>query len=319
MPVFLLPQFIVDLQKHKGANFAKRVLQKTIRRDGGFLDSSNDHRYNDNGIKHAWIRYVSGKRTAYRVIYFRKGENVYLYRAGEHSVEDQLTAPAARTKNSALQVNESKLNFATVGRAVSTQESSAANLAPVSRFKYNDPTPQIYRAIFSRRNLPHKDIWIVAPFVDRDLFVPTAHFGKLLLDQVEDGANVVLITAAPKDKNIKWMENLNERNVEIFVHPRLHSKLYCFVFDENRRYVQGMPDRIHDSSLILVGSANLTAAGMAIGIQHYNEELCYAVSEKEIGFVESYVLKLMENGYDMPEVRKYLARGRWQILENSKW
>ena len=317
MPVFLLPQFIVDLQKHQDAHFAKRVLQKTIHPDGGFLDDSNDHRY--RGIKNAWIRYVSRKKTAYRVIYIRKGENIYLYRAGEHSVEDQLTLPTARTTNSTLRVIESNLDFATVERAIPTRESSATNLALVNRFKCNDPTPQIYHAIFSRRNLPHKDIWIVAPFVNRNLFAPTAQFGKLLLDQVEDGANVVLITAAPKDKNIKWMETLNERKVEIFVYPRLHSKLYCFVFDENRRYVQGMPDGSHDSSLILVGSANLTEAGMAIGIQRYNEELCYAVSEKEIGFVETYVLKLMDNGYDMPEVRKNLARGRWQKLENSKW
>jgi hypothetical protein len=31
MPVFLLPDFIADLQDHADAHFARRVLQKTFR------------------------------------------------------------------------------------------------------------------------------------------------------------------------------------------------------------------------------------------------------------------------------------------------
>ncbi|PTW50589.1 hypothetical protein [Rhodovulum kholense] len=317
MPVFLLPDFIADLQEHNDAHFARRVLQKTIRHDGGFRPDTDDHPY--EGIEDAWIRYVSRKRTAYRVIFLRKGENIYLFRAGEHSVEDNLTGPAAGAMEAAVAVDDGGPEVAAALAGMPARERPAAAPPPVNRFKRNIPNPQIHREIFSRRNLPHKDIWLVAPFVNGDLFAPTKPFGKLLLDQVEDGASVALITAPPKDKNIEWMETLAERKVGIFVYPRLHSKLYCFVFDENRRYERGLREGDQYSSLILVGSSNLTSMGMALGERQCNEELCYSVPENEIGFIEEYVAELMMQGYELPDVRRFLARGQWQKLENRKW
>lgn len=317
MPVFLLPDFIADLQEHNDAHFARRVLQKTIRPDGSFRPDSDDHPY--HGIEDGWIRYVSRRRTAYRVIFLRKGENIFLFRAGEHSVEDRLNGPVDGAMEAAVPVDDGRPEVAAALADAPARERPAAAPPPVNRFKRNIPNPQIHREIFSRRNLPHKDIWLVAPFVNKDLFAPTKPFGRFLLDQVEDGASVALITAPPKDKNIEWMERLAERNVGIFVYPRLHSKLYCFVFDENRRYDTGLRGGDRYSSLILVGSSNLTGVGMAIGDQRCNEELCYAVPENEIGFVEEYVAELMIHGYELPDVRRFLARGQWQKLENGKW
>jgi len=317
MPVFLLPSFIADLQEHNDANFARRVLQKTIRPDGGFRLDADDHPY--KGIQDAWIRYVSRKRTAYRVIFLRRGENIYLFRAGEHRIEDNLVGPPAGAIDAALPVDDGGPEIAATSTAISPPNRPNAAPPPINRFKRNIPHPQIHREIFSRRNLPHKDIWLVAPFINGDLFAPTKSFGKLLLDQVEDGASVALITAPPKDKNIEWMEKLAERKVNIFFYPRLHSKLYCFVFDENRRYEPGLREGDRYSSLILVGSSNLTAKGMALEDQQWNEELCYSVPENEIGFVEEYVAELMMHSYELPDVRRFLARGQWQKLENGKW
>ena len=313
MSVFLLPEFITDLQEHADAHFARRVLQKTIRPDGSFRPDADDHRY--EGIDDAWIRYVSRQRTAYRVVYLRNGDSIYLYRAGEHSVEDRLIAPAAGAVAAAIPVVKLGLEVAEVPALKALVPSADA----ANRFKRNLPVPQINREIFSRRNLPHKDIWLVAPFIDCDLFAPTAAFGKLLLDQVEDGASVALITALPKDKNIDWMERLAERKINIFIYPRLHTKLYCFIFDEDRRYVRGLRDGDRYSSLILVGSANLTSSGMNLNDGRCNEELCYAVPEIEIDFVEKYVAELMMRGYELPDVRRYLSRGQWQKLEGEKW
>lgn len=317
MPVFLLPEFIADLQGHNDPHFARRVLQKTIRPNGTFREDSDDHPY--GGIRNAWIRYVSRRRTAYRVIFLRQGADTYLFRAGEHSIEDRLTGPRDGTIESALPVTETDSTVAAALGAIRMQERPQAVIPPVNRFKRNLPFAQISREIFARRNLPHRDIWLVAPFVNGDLFAPTARFGRLLLDQVEDGASVALFTAPPKDQNIEWMEKLADRNVGIFVYPRLHTKLYCFVFDENRRYEPGLREGDQYSSLILVGSANLTAAGIALGEAPCNEELCYAVREDELGFVEEYVAELMMNGYELPDVRRFLARGQWQKLENTKW
>ena len=317
MPIFLLPEFIADLQGHNDPHFARRVLRKTIRPDGTFREDSDDHPY--RGIRNAWIRYVSRRRTAYRVIFLRRGADTYLFRAGEHSVEDRLVGPRDGAVESALPVTEAGPDLAAALGAIRTQEGPQAVAPPVNRFKRNLPFAQISREIFARRNLPHRDIWLVAPFVNGDLFAPTARFGRLLLDQVEDGASVALFTAPPKDQNIEWMEKLADRNVGIFVYPRLHTKLYCFVFDENRRYDPGLREGDRYSSLILVGSANLTSAGMALGEAPCNEELCYAIREDELGFVEEYVAELMMNGYELPDVRRFLARGQWQKLENGKW
>ncbi|ERV70145.1 hypothetical protein QOZ52_13925 [Pseudomonas aeruginosa] len=315
MPVFLLPDFIADLQEHNDANFARRVLQKTIKPDGSFRPDSDDHPY--EGIDGAWIRYVSRQATAYRVIFLRKGENIYLFRAGEHSVEDHLKKPGEGAMKSAVPVEGGDTEVSAVVAAI-TEQQADATLPQVSRFKRNISPSQIHHEIFSRRNLPHKDIWLVTPSVDEELFAPTKAFGKLLLEQAEDGASVVIITAPPKDKNIEWMEKLAERNIGIYLYPRLNSKLYCFLFDDNRRYETGLIEGEKYSSLILVGSSDLTAAGVTLGSQNFNEELCYSAPENEACFVEEYVTELMSNGYDLPEVRRLLARGQWQKLENRK-
>lgn len=317
MPVLLLPEFIVDLQRHADVNFARRVLRKTFRPDGNFRPDTDDHRY--EGIDDAWIRYVSRGHTAYRVIYLRHGEDVYLFRAGEHKLEDRLAGPASASVATAIPVVEAGPEVAAAIAAMPTQDTRRAIPPPVNRFRRNVPKPQINREIFSRRNLPHKDIWLVAPYITGDLFMPTAAIGKLLLDQVEDGASIAIVTSPPKDRDIEWMERLAERQIGIFVYPRLHTKLYCFLFDESRRYEPGLRNGDQYSSLILLGSANLTAAGMALGTGSYNEELCYAVPEDQIGYVESYVAELMMDGYELPDVRRALARGQWQKLENGKW
>ena len=316
MSTFLLREFIADLQQHPAPHFARRVLQKILDADGQFRQDSHDHRH--HGVPNAWIRRVSAGRSAFRVIYIRQGDHVYFYRAGEHSVEDNLQPPMQQSLAEAVPITQAGPHIAAAMEALSTLESPPAT-PPVHRFKRNVPTPQIHRAILSRRNLPHRDIWLVAPYVNPDLFAPTARLGKLLLDQVEDGARVVLVTRPPIDRDLAWMETLQARSVDIVVHPRLHSKLYCFVFDDQRRFEPGLRGGAGYSSLILLGSANLTAAGLALADARPNEELCYAVPEEEMGYVEGYVIDLIDRGYGLEDVRRFKARGQWQRLETDKW
>jgi hypothetical protein len=141
----------------------------------------------------------------------------------------------------------------------------------------------------------------------------------MLFDQAEDGASVLLVTAPPTEQNIEWLEQLEERNISVYFYPRLHSKLYCFILDENRKYERGLPDPAKLSSLLLIGSANLTASGLALSQGKWNEELCYSMPNSEINHVETYVTKLITYGYDLKEVRIFRARGQWQKLENNKW
>ena len=317
MPVFLLPEFIADLQTHGEAHFAKRVLQKTMLRNGDFREDGDDHRY--HGVANAWIRYVSRGTNAYRVIFIRSGANVYLYRAGGHTIEDRLRPPRDAAFDAAIPMVEAEADVAKSIAAIPEILSTMPARATPSCLLSNNPNPKINRAIFSRRNLPHRDIWLVTPFISAELLLPTASLGKMLFDQVEDGASVLLITAPPTERNIEWLEQLEERSISVYFHPRLHSKLYCFILDENRKYERGLPDPAKLSSLLLIGSANLTASGLALSQGKWNEELCYSMPNSEISHIETYVTKLITYGYDLNEVRIFRARGQWQKLENNKW
>ena len=254
------------------------------------------------------------------MIYIRIDENVYLYRAGEHHIEDRLTKPRSKSFNNATSISQGNEPVSLTVRAISLHEEQSVVIPhKFDRFRRNVPERQIYQEIFSRRNLPHTDIWLISPFVNKKLFYPNAQFGKLLLEQVEDGAKVIIITSAPSDKDIEWMETLAERDITIVLYPRLHTKLYCFLFDENRRYEPELQGGKDYSSLVLVGSANLTSAGIAIDDEYPNEELCYMVPEEEVNYITSYVIELIDQGYELPIARQYLANNNWKQLENKKW
>src|SRR4051812_43593318 len=93
MPLHITRDFLNDLREAEDARFVRQVLNHTIAPDGTFRPDKDDHRY--EGIEDAWIRYVSRGRTAYRVIFIRKGTSVFLYRAGLHSIEEKVAQPSA--------------------------------------------------------------------------------------------------------------------------------------------------------------------------------------------------------------------------------
>ena len=308
-----MPQFIADLRTVTDGGFARRVLRRTLSDDGAWTVKRGDHRY--DGIDQGWIRYVTQGSPAYRVIYIRSGEDIYLYRAGPHSVEDKLAAPRDRDYTGAVAVNGGGDEVAAVGDAIDAAESGES---PATRFLRGRPNGEIHRRLAERRNLPHKEIWLVSPVVDQAVLSPTASLGDVVAAQVEDGASVSVVTSLPSDGDIAWMEELAARGVGVFVHPKLHTKLYCFVFDENRRFASGVPEDESAGSLIMVGSADLTVQGVgAAGGDNVVEELCYSPPEEELDFVVGYVAELMDQGLELPEVRRRLSRGPGDMLRGA--
>ena len=314
MAVHLMPRFIADLQRVQDGGFARRVLTKTLSREGAWTHHGNDHRY--NGIDNAWIRYVSQRNAAYRVIYIRLGEDIYLYRAGPHSVEDRLATPRSIDFSEAVPVNGDADEVEAARKAIDAAECGES--AP-TRFLRRRPDAEIHHRLVGRRNLPHKEIWLVSPVVDPAVLSPTASLGGVLSAQVEDGAKVSVVTTLPIDGDIAWMENLAARHMEVFVHPRLNTKLYCFEFDEDRRFARGVPEDANAASLIMVGSSDLTAQGVgAAEGGDVVEELCYSPLADELDFVVGYLAELIDEGFELEEVRRRLARGQANTLTGER-
>lgn len=301
MPLYFCPEFIGDLQEHGDANFAKRVLQKVV--DGTELrPDAKDHRY--HGIQGAWIRYVSRGSSAYRVIYVRRGEDIFLYRAGEHSVEDNLASPGALSGPSVAEVSVEGLLPDTPQYIVphGPATSNVIKEPPRSPFLKNYSTRYLKVAMLSRRLVPHKRVTLVSPYLSIELFEMSNIFGKMLFDFIGDGAEVNLITKPPNPREMGAFERLEQRSVSLHFHETLHAKLFIFELDEARI-------RSHDEPIAILGSANLTQSGLAFSTRA-NEELCYELRGSEIQGALEFATYLKLSAVDLQHIRLANARRR---------
>ena len=178
-------------------------------------------------MDNAWIRYVSRRKTAYRIIFIRRADDIFFYRAGEHDVEDRLVPPNIDLRQ-AIPMGQGGIDGSPAPRAETAHPVALPVAPPVNRLYTNILPQQIQRKVLSRRNLPHAEIWLISPFIDFELLAPMTVMGNLLFSQIEDGAKVHLITAIPKDQNLEWCERISASGIEVFFFPKLHTKLYAF-------------------------------------------------------------------------------------------
>lgn len=302
--VNLLPSFISDLQKQSDANFARRVFMKLFDGDGDFREDGNDHRY--HGIPNAWIRYISRGTTAFRVIYIRDGSDVHIYRAGPHSVEDNLVGPKALSLKVLASSGE---NPALSGGAASSAIAGAPASAPepdIGRLICSLRTPTLQQAILARSLQPHRDVTLVSPYLSLELLARTAKLGRMLDRQLEDGSRVTLITRPPNPDSLAPFNDLEARGVALLFHPRLHAKLYSFKAapERARPYASPLTD------MIVLGSANLTASGFAGTRESGNEELSYSIPLVGADEVESFLAMLALEAVDLVGLRMQFVRAR---------
>ncbi|WP_320195587.1 hypothetical protein RMR10_001450 [Agrobacterium rosae] len=281
MTIYLCQEFIRDLVDHGDANFASRVLSKVINSRGEFESNPDDHPY--DGIDGAWIRYVSAKRSAYRAIFVKRGSDVYWYRAGEHSVEDNLSKP-------------SKLDSAV---PIGSAPAGAEALADYQHPRYVKSTqPRLLREVLSSRiPIPHREITLVSPNITLDLTHPNELLGRLIQSVIDNGGNVTAITSPPPPKSVWMYRTLASRGVELLIHPNLNARLYIFEVDKNNR----QPEFDHHASAALIGSAELTRAGLNVGELPVpsKEELCYEIDSSDIDGALHFSLHLLDGSEDL--------------------
>lgn len=296
MKLVIHKAFLTDLKEFDDVNFSRRVLSKVLDNDGNFISDADDHRY--QGISNAWIRYVSRGNTAYRVIYIRTGETVALYRAGAHSVEDRLKPP--RADASVVEVVSATSEFGAQDR---WNASDAA--LDFGEFLYTSTPLQLKQFIVSLGQVSHREIWLVSPYVNSEMFLPHHRFGRLIFKAREDGAAIGLITKPPTSKKeLEVYEGLESEDICVAFVERLHAKLYIFDVSEEERF------RRHGrrTSVAIVGSANLTDAAMALDDRTGNEELCYRVPNSKFEAARQYVGFLEKMSKDTRAYKRLLVQ-----------
>ncbi len=291
MTVFLYDTFVRDIHEHGDSGFAQRVFRKLFNPNGTFRSDGEDHRF--DGIENAWIRYVSGGATAYRAIYIREGDHIYLYRTGEHSIEDNLGPP--RGSRALLEVDST-----TVADAVAAVPAPLATEVG-NAFRQNGRGRLLRSLLLGRRLFPHKEIMIISPFLTLAMFERTHRVGEVLDQLREDGAKLALITRPPSRDNLDFFRELEVRGWDLMFHQTLHSKLYIFRVDCDARYIeQGASD------VALLGSANFTDSGFGLSNTGFNEELCYELPKPAHEGAIEYAYQLAMQSKSLDRVRRTL-------------
>lgn len=300
MGLFVCDTFLADLRNHGDNGFAKRALSKILAGNGSFRLVDDDHRY--DGIDDAWIRVISRGNTAWRAIYIRRGDDVFLYRAGEHSIEDNLSAPSVslefRPVQSATQEAQAP--------ARTWQASLPASDQLDNRFLQNERGRLLRSFMLGRRLIPHKEVILVSPVLSFPALSSTHRFGMVLDDLMAEGSTVTLVTRPPATKDdLQPFVDLEARGIKLAFHERLHAKLYLFEVAENAAALSGgqvVPN------VAMLGSANLTEEGMGF-VDPSLEELCYELPDAAFDHALEFVLQLVHDSDDLRIVRDKLNKG----------
>jgi len=291
MKVFLTPTFINDLKNSGDARFIRQVLNHTIDNDGNFTSNAYDHRYNN--IDNAWIRRVSGGKTAFRVIFIQNEKGIYLYRAGTHQIEDKLSPPTSLDGSNPIQQTKTKskvrVTIQNLGVLLQTLEPMFLN-----------------KEIVAMYHIAHKEIILISPYLSFDILDRFHHFGRFLDRAIEEQTEISLITRPPEEEGaLDFFRQLDERSIFVYFSEKLHAKMYFFDINQRKtpEYLREMP------SSVIIGSANLTKSGICFSDEKLNDELCYKLPLEKHGEAYAYAKKLIKRSVDYRTYILKLKRG----------
>jgi len=301
-------QFLIDLVGTGDGQLSNRVLKKVFTENGEFRPDRDDHRY--HGIDNAWIRVVSRGNTAFRVIYIRDGNEVTLYRAGPHSVEDGLAAPSNPADFPVVSQEFIEQAMRPIGGAAAAQEVCASRVTieerEASRFMKNHERRFLHEQLIGRRLIPHREVILVSPYLSFDLLKSTKPFGQMLDEWIADDCSITIITAPPQPKELPEFSQLESRGFSVLHVQRLHAKAYVFrvAREKLNDYQKNKAD------LLLIGSANMTNSGFnpaGLLMKDPQLELSYAIAEDDHDELEDFITYLATVGVNHDVVRHNMA------------
>ena len=294
MKLFITPDFLRDLKNADDHRFVRRVIHQVLDDKNEFRRGQDDHRF--HGIDDAWIRYVSSGKTAYRLIYIQKGENVYLYRAGSHSIEDDLARP--RSKNLALPVEDVAASVSRSGRPRDPTWFDAGELLRTQQ------EVMLKKVVLSMLSVGHHEIFLISPFVSEQTLSRWSPLGRFLDKMIEEETSVWLVTRPPELERLGFFKELEERDFGVCFYKGLHAKLYIFNVDAETLNIYTKD--VEPTAII--GSANLTEMGLALSNELANEELCYRLPSTKYGEARDYACWLISHSEDFTAYRNRATR-----------
>jgi hypothetical protein len=154
----------------------------------------------------------------------------------------------------------------------------------------------------------HKEICLVSPFLEYSLLESAHPFGRFLDRAVEEDTIVSLVTSSGHPSEfLPVFKRLEERGIMVFFLDALHTKLYYFEIDPSSRnqWQTGV------QSQAILGSSNLTNAGLGLADARTNEELNCRLSSGLLEDAQRYYTRLtmMADDYKRYSYR-VLRRGR---------
>ena len=281
--VLLHKSFLEDVAESKDAKLVHRAFLSVVSELRGAPKNSKDHRY--KGIGGAWIRHLSGGKTAFRLIYIRDGANTIFYRCGQHSIEDNLNEPDLSPELiTELELDETDFEEMTLPKTFLSNHTQKLTLT----------------ALVGRRLIPNKEVWIVSPFLSEEILRRGSTLGRVLDSIATDGTSVTVITALDQVSSYgRITTDLSTRNIDVVFVPDLHSKIYLFLTDETNTHKTAQTP-----SLGIIGSSNLTNSGVAAERGRGNMETNYTVPTESIPELTDLVHNYYIYGLDYPRAAK---------------
>lgn len=175
------------------------------------------------------------------------------------------------------------------------------------RLFHNHADRFLYGNLLGRRFLPHRDVYLMSPYLSMDLLRPTHAFGQMLDELIEGGATVWLISKPPSISDISLFEQLSARQINVFFCQEVHAKVYAFILNRDEL----SPEQDASEDLIVVGSANMTWQGLNPGglqSERIQYELSYDVPTGDWSDVERFLLHVADLSTDLDVVRSNLAK-----------
>lgn len=287
MTLFICREFLADLIAHPEPAFAKRALKKLVDRKGDFLPIvDDDHRH--DGVDDAWIRYISTGNSAYRLIFLRKDDDVYAYRAGEHKISDHLKTPK--------KLGEANKVVAAPDNEIDLGESLPGN----TRF-LGSVHPRKLALVFAERTLvPHRSLILISPTISSALLGPTGLVGALIDRVLWRNGSVTLVTRPPENNKLWEFEELASRKIDVLFHESINARLSLMEVHPELALEEGSSA----ANIAILGSAELLEPAFALGSHGTTDELCYEVPSSDYDDAFEYCLRLVDEATDIVTYRR---------------